>query len=260
MKKIFLLFLPLFFLFSCDKGDPVKLQFNLNEGDKYMLTFSMDMDSKMQKIYMKADVLFNCLSRKDDEMEVDVVYDKMIMDMEMMGRSISFDSENPNGKNEQDRMMYEVLAPMINTSLIHTFNTRGQVLNFPDYDAIFEDSPLMQQQMKEMESQMGQMVVEFPKEDKYVGDSWNANIKRNSQGVKLTFNVEYTLKKVDDEFIYISLDGKLNSDAKMKGSLNGLMTLYKESCFIKESTATLKMEAGGMSIPVKYSFESKQLN
>lgn len=250
-------------------GGAVELKFNLPEGSKYLYSTDIKQQTSTMGQSMTNNMLmeftYDVKAAENNNKQLAVTYTRMKMDMNGMGQTMSYDSNdsakaNPNMK---------ALNNMIGKSFTTTVAPNGSIVKVEGIEGLAPaGTPGMDAEaMKQM---MQTSFNIFPDKPVKVGESWTKTSDMNMQMMKMKMDTKYTLKKVDGDKATIEMDGKISTGAGtevqgMKLDLNGTQTGTMEveiatgqavSGDIKQIIKG-KMQAGGQEIPMDVTSEIK---
>lgn len=257
MKKILYTAIMLFCLSSCtiesnkekesSIEDGVLLRYNLNEGDEFLLEVDVDINMEKEALEMKMgmSVTTSVNNTKSNSINVNSIYNKLTMEIDMEGESEKYDSENPEA-SDFSTAMHDMIGSMIGIKLNHEFTSNGEMISTPDYESLFTN-PQMKMQMDGFNDQLDNMIIELPEDTLFIGEYWEEEIIADG----ITSNVKYTLTDITNQEYIFELNSKITGSG-MNGTQTGELILDKNTCMINSSYSTLNMPAIGMEASYKY--------
>lgn len=239
-------------LVSCSKREEVDLVIDMQEGDIYHMTVEMEMASSNMNMAMMIGVEMTVQEKVNDSYNMALNYDRMRINM----GEVDYDSD-ASEHGAIGARMDAMIRPIMNLDMQTSMSSKGKMTLLTDLKAEFADRPEMTPMISSFSDQLSQQAIEFPENSIKVGDSWEADLDRSSNGQKMRLRVKYTLESATDEHINISLKGSIESKGSnaVSGKVDGKMQLFRPSCMVKYSEMKMAMEAGGMTIPVTYKIE-----
>ena len=235
----------------------VLLRFKPAKGDQYGMSMQMNLlmdGAQSMTMSMKMD---NDLSigevGKDGAFYLENTVKKAGMNIKNSMMSIDYDSDNPDLSDPSIEEMHKTMGRMLNKSMVSKLNTRGEVLEYPDYHKIFGDDPEMTSQIQQMNQSLENTFIHYPENVLKVGDSWNADINIEGQA-PMTQHLTYTVKEITATTVLLDVKGtiKFSPEAMMSGSgdFNGNITINRADGFLKTSVIkqNLNMSVQGMNM------------
>ena len=232
--------------------DGVLLRYNLNEGDEFLLEVDVDINMAKEALEMKMgmSVTTSVNNTKSNSINVNSIYNKLTMEINMEGESEKYDSENPE-TSDFSLAMHEMIGSMIGIKLNHEFTSNGEMISSPDYESLFTN-PQMKMQMDGFNDQLENMIIELPEDTLLLGEYWQDKIIADG----ITSNVKYTLTDITNKEYIFELNSTITGPG-MNGSQTGELILDKNTCMINSSYSTLNMPDIGME--ASYTYTGKKI-
>lgn len=276
MKKIIpaliLAFVSLCFV-SCNSGkssDSYLLKMRLAKGDKFSQNIVTDMNmnltgmgmTKDMKMKMEIGTDFKVLDSSTAGKDLQMTYTKMNMTMDM---------GNPATKAMTDSVMKKNSSEIIGKSVTITL-ANNKVTDVKGFDKLNDSTSASGQMAAKMftkesvNSMFGMMFSIYPNKSVKIGDTWKAENQVDVNGISTTVLSTYKLLDVKDAIAEISVDGTIQSTAKMTGTGQNIdMTMsgdQKGKMYVTVSTGyldhgqlnmniTAMMEMMGQKMPMK---------
>lgn len=211
------------------------------------------------EVNMGFDMLYQTKSRKSDVNEIEIVFDKITMDMNNPMMSGSYNSETIDENDSFALKIAESFKGVLNTTLPVKVDTKGAITEPIDIVKYFPQIP--ESKAKELKDQMSNQFIQFPENKVKVGDTWTMNTSLNQVG---EIEYTYTLKSINKGELLLSVEGEmLNNDAMKMEMLNaviaGDITLDRKTGETLVSTIVMeldmKMENQGNAMDMKMKAE-----
>lgn len=295
MKKIFfsLLFAAAIgsIFSSCNDaksgGDAVTLKFNLEKGKNYLYGikshFDMDMEVMGKKVNSGGDMDFG-FNMKVDSIDADgsrtvsCTYDAVKFKVNAMGMDMGYDSKNVGDTTHEDAvngMFRKIFGGIIGKSFRMTWTPKGEITKVEGLKEMMNgmmqniDMPenmkgQMQMQMEnsfsdeQMKQAFSQGFSIYPDKPVKVGDSWNKNISRNVNNMKMDVDVKYTVKDIKADVVVLNLEGKINGGGAtaaagmkmdMSGTQKGTMEVDRTSGMPKTGNINMDIKMTSAQLP-----------
>jgi hypothetical protein len=271
----------------------VTVQLDLEKGATYSQQSSSDVSVKQNyagqeiDIQMKvvSKVNFKVLSVTNTGYDMEVVYERISMIMEMPTGTMEFSSDKP----ESGDVMSSILAAMMNKPFGITMTRQGKVPEVRNISALFESAfekypDLTDDQKQQIIAQLSNTFGEqgfkgniemvtavFPEGPVAIGDTWTSQTELES-GMTANVKSMYRLESVEDAHFVISgkseivTKGTSDDAAPMKYDLAGTMTstikLAKKTGWIHDASIKQSLSGkvifsdspqmpGGMEVPME---------
>ncbi|MEZ4938510.1 MAG: DUF6263 family protein [Crocinitomicaceae bacterium] len=246
MKKIGIILL-VGILISCNK-EKVKLGIEMSVGDKHATEASITIGSMGQLGRMKFLV--------DDEVvavdeagnhQMNFYYRKMEMEM----GSMRYDSDYPEA-TQFSRLLHTQLGFLFNQPIKGIVKRNGATRITEDFKKWEGYANMDPKVAKSLEESFSHRNIVLPADEIQEGDSWNAEMDRESNGMLMHMKMTYTLKSVSSEEIKITLKGEMSTKSGMSatGTIEGEMVLDGKSHYTKSVKMDFLMKAQGQTIPM----------
>jgi Family of unknown function (DUF6263) len=279
MKKLFVFLTAIIvILTSCNSsGEKYTLKPKMKAGESYTMEYKIDFDQDVMGVQNEMLMSMSYLMKIKDvnaqqEIEMDFMYNKMVMEMKSKTYSVSYNSdstylpnENENTTSESMRNIYAgTMGKLINKPIQITIDTTGQVKQVKGYRELvnsIQDSmpgankPALNDMMSE--NQITQLFQQtfgtFPKKPVGIGEEWTneINITQSSMLMKYTntYKIIEILKKENEAIIdvkgIISMGMNPGGEAmKMdaKGTLTGNMVVDMNTGLVKTGKQQLEVK------------------
>lgn len=218
----------------------------MNEGDRYHMSVDMNTGAAGYNMDMIISVDMTVVKKEDEQYIMSLQYDRMKLTM----GEVDYDSDQVSESMIAKRME-GLMRPIMDLKMEAAMSLKGRMTLITDVQGHFADRPEMTPIVSGFSDQMSQQAISFPDQAIKVGDSWDAELDRSSNGQDMRMKVKYTLDSVDDEHINISMKGTVESKGRAtNGKVTGKMQLYRSSCLVKYSEMDMKLETSGISVPV----------
>ena len=256
-----MLLLPGFVLTSYAQKS-IQLKYNLKKGDKYKSNMAMDQDISMnvqdQSMTISQDMNFEfsylVKDVKADSFNLSTTIDAISMKQTVMGMEIVYDSKDTSTYNNPvvGTKVSDEMNKIIGVTVTTTISKNGNVGSV-DLGSIETDNEIA----GNMKSSFSQAV--YPDHKIKVGESWTNDITTKGLA-EMNMHMTYTLNKITRKQAEIGVKGTIDSpdtDAKLKGTITGNMTVDRKTGWVIHSTFDqdfdMQMEQNGMSFPASIS-------
>ena len=199
---------------------------HLQKGQKFQVENKIETTSSTtvqgQAMDSKADITstynIEVKDKVNDNYNLSNTISHILMNMEMMGQSINFDS---NKQEDMDGMVGESLKDYINKPQDVQMDNSGKIISDPKDTS---KASAIAKQLNFAQSGYGTQMtfLAIPKNAK-VGTSWTT--KTNAEGIESTNN--YTIKEINVDVATVSVDGTVATNMTMQQ--NGMDVVTKTS-------------------------------
>ncbi|HKJ41870.1 MAG TPA: DUF6263 family protein [Sunxiuqinia sp.] len=253
MKKtktaLLVLFATICFAFSTQAIPKKLIRLNLEKGAVYEMTMNMtnnmDQEKMGQEIKMKQDMQMITSMNVDDVLPnhnylVSYKYNSIKMTMDVMGKTMTFDTDHPDEGNPA----LKVMEGLTKVDLQMELTPQGKVVNVKGFDKfsdIFGGNPQLKNMLKMFSDQesfkanFSQTFNYFPDKKVGVGDTWDATQQFKSL-MNMDIDMHFKVADVKKNAITLNVQSNINSDMPinqngmkmemhMKGSQNGEMNI-----------------------------------
>lgn len=208
------------------------------------ITIEMGDQNIVTEMDMGFDMIFKTISRKEEVNKIEMVFDRITMDMKNPMMNGSFDSSSEEELDPFGAKIAEGFKGVLNNPVPMSINTLGKLTEPLDVGKIFADIPL--EKAKELQEQMSSQFVHFPENKVKVGDTWTMNATMNQVG-KIEYT--YTLKGIEKKTLLIAIQGKIigsTSEAISidEATISGDLVLDKKTGETLESNMVMDMNMG----------------
>lgn len=171
------------------------------------------------EVYMGFDMLYQTKSRKSDVNQIEIVFDKITMDLDNPMMSGSYNSENIDNNDSFALKIAESFKGVIKTGIPVRVDTKGSIIEPIDIVKYFPQIP--ESKAKELKDQMANQFIKLPENKVEVGATWTMNTSMNQVG---EIEYTYTLKSIEKGELLLSVEGKmLDNDAMKMEMLNAVI-------------------------------------
>lgn len=256
---LLLVILSLFFTISSQAQKKKLLRFKLEKGSVYEMVMNMNnnMDQEMMGQQVKMDQQMEMITimtvedvLPNNNFLINYHYKSIKMDMDVMGNSMTFDSEN----EEESTSSLKALKNLTKTKLKLEFTPLGKVISIDGFDS-FNDVFAENFELKEMfkmissekafKSSFGQTFNYFPEEKVTVGDSWSTS-QKIEEPMSMNIDMHFTVSDIQKHNVFLDMDSDIDSnttmeqngmsiDMEMKGKQNGTLTINSKDGMLNAS-------------------------
>lgn len=261
-SALLLIIVSLFFTLSTQAKTKKLLRFNLEKGSVYEMV--MDMNNNMDQEMMGQQLKMNQLMKMITIMTVEDVlpnnnflvsykYKSIKMDMNVMGNSMSFDSDNQEGNTPE----LELLKGLTEVKLTMEVTPLGKVqsvVGFDSFSNAFAANPQIKEMLKmfsneeSFKSSFGQTFNYFPEEAVTVGDSWDTSQKMEAI-MNMEIDMHFEVADIQKNKVFLNVNSDINSDSeieqngmnidmKMTGNQDGSMIINSKDGMLNTSNMT----------------------
>jgi len=199
-----------------------------------------------QRIETKVDMGFEMLyltkARENGVNIVDMIFDKITMDMKSPQMSGAYSSATKNETDPFALKIAENFKGVLNNPVAMHINTKGEFTEVIDIAKAFPQIPI--QKANELKEQMSNQFIQFPEKKVKLGERWKRATSMNQVG---DLEYTYTLVGIDKDKLILSVEGKMlngeSATVKLLGALiSGEITLDKKTGETLASTVIMDME------------------
>lgn len=244
MKNLFLSFCGVMYFGLVAQEHQIVL--DLEEGSKFNVEVTID--QRISQTIMGIDQVmrqdqnlfaeYTVLNRDSGSHHMAMVYTQIaVSDSSVNGQNYFNSAEmEERGSSSVQEKMY---AAMLGSEVLLTYDANGEVTHVAGVDSMIEKMAnavgLVGEAQKEefrglasrfisddiLKNQLGASFSKFPEYALRVGDTWESRDVVVST-VKLEVVMTYTVKEMDEDFIYLDLQGTLASDSEVPTDVNGM--------------------------------------
>ncbi|GGH15140.1 DUF6263 family protein [Mucilaginibacter phyllosphaerae] len=204
----------------------IKLQLNLQKDSTYTITMNakMDIDQLIQgahqivKTTITGVMSHKVISIQDTLYDMDVTYKSLVMNMELGGKTINFNSQD----NDTTNIMSKAMRNMIGNSFTIMMSKRGQIVTVKNterlFAGIFKGFPAIDEQKKtqlmaqlqqsfgdkSIKGNLQESFVIFPKVQVDVKSNWTNQTFLEAAAISAKTKTTFTLDGVTDDAYEIS--------------------------------------------------------
>ncbi|PIE50695.1 MAG: hypothetical protein CSA38_01635 [Flavobacteriales bacterium] len=217
--------------------ESVLLRLKYQKGDIYSTEVKMKQISPTMTndmvIYAKAKVT----DVKNGKFITENRSNKVTMDMSAMGNTIHYDSTMDESKmDEMVKGIHAQMKPFISSTFSVTYDELGQYSDV----AILKGNADIEQFKEGLKSS----TVHHPQKAVKVGSHWSK--KNETNGSEL--NTTYTVSKIDTDFVYLSINGKITGMAT--GTLTGTAKIDRKTGTLVSSNTKNTINSMGQEIKI----------
>jgi hypothetical protein len=256
---LLLIIVSLFFSFSTQAKTKKLLRLNLEKGAVYEMTMNMDnhMDQEMMGQQMKMDQKMQMVTSMtvadvlpNKNFMLTYQYKSIRMDMETMGQTMSFNTDNPDDDNPASSM----LKGMTTVELKMEITSRGEVVDiegFESFNNAFGQNPQLKGMLQmfsdkeAFKSNFSKTFSYFPEDKVSVGDTWNST-QQLKDFMNMNFDMHFTVTDIEDDKITLDVNsdfsssspieqGGMKMEMDMTGKQNGEMKINSEDGMVSSS-------------------------
>ncbi len=238
-KKLLLLFVPLLLIMAL-QAQSYKLSFNPGNNDKFDMKSEIkvkivqSMMGQEMEINMNSDIdnLYEVTNASGDTKEVKIKYKRLKTAMEMMGQTMTMDSDSPDKDNPQNKI-YAALKENVISALVRPNGEIVELKGVEDLVKKFENYSEAELQgvknyisKESIKGSFEQSFKWYPENEVKVGDSWTT-VTTISSPYELKSNNNYTLTKVENNIGFLTVKSDMTTDGPQKMESNGMeMEIY----------------------------------
>jgi hypothetical protein len=242
------------------------LAFDLTKGATYkqhcLMEMNIDQEIMGQKIHIltKMDIKmhYDVISIQNDLYDMQLLYDRIKMDMDAGGMSMSFDS-NTTETVATASNMGPLFKAIIGIPVSFQFDKLGKIKSITGTEKIQEamleavDSNMNEQAKQQIVGTIGprfskesisalfeQIGSYFPDKQVGIGDSWNVNTTVNNNGISLLSKITMTLKQIDGNVAVLNAAG--NIETQEGGSVQKVQGMEAKVEVKGEQSGTVKID------------------
>ncbi|MCB0476654.1 MAG: hypothetical protein KDC84_00725 [Crocinitomicaceae bacterium] len=252
MKSVHLIII-LLFLASCNR-EKIKLGIKLEPGSKHITEAKILIGENGQFGRMEFTIEDEVVSADESGThQMNFYYRRM--SMEIQGQS--YDSDFPD-QGQFSRLVHQQLSFLFNKPMKGIVKSNGETKIIEDFTQWPGYDELNPKIAKSFEESFSHRNISLPTDEITEGDSWTANVERESNGMLMDMDMTYTLKSVSDDEIVIDLRGTMKSKSgmSMTGNITGEMILDGQTHYNKSVKMDFDMKAQGQSIPMSIVMET----
>jgi hypothetical protein len=240
--------------------EKILLRVKMKESSTYELYVNLDMDinASGMAMKMKSDIQMGMDSIGVDEennISMNIFYDFMTMDMDMGVQKIQFDSRKKDSSDPQAQMMQSLMEPLFQKRFVFKMDERGEILEHPNFEEEFADSPVLAQQGNDLNQTMDKIFIVFPEEEVGVGDTWKGNVTNVANNVTMNGDATYTIKQIHPDKVVLAMKMTLSSPdlEEIEGLAYGSMEVDRKTGLVSksESVMNIEMTMQGQKIKLK---------
>lgn len=286
MKRIlFILSVALITISSAYSQEKVDLRFNFNKKDVYSINTRINVDINMSmmgqemdmQMSMETGLRYHIKKVKRAIYDMDCLYDKMSMSMNIPLAELTYDFSSENAENGQ--LLDKIFASMKNSKVSLSMSDKGRISDVSGLESVVDsmaeaiegateneeevmEAALLVESLRDTFSETNffsntQMFVGVLPEDAVeVGDKWIVTNTLTQKGISYTYNITFELMGEKEGCYWLKGDLKVSTDDESRVELEGFemevslegdgsseFLLDKETCWVK--TGNLNMDVKG---------------
>jgi hypothetical protein len=218
---------------NSSNGETYTFEYNFQEGDVLKQTMTVESNSTQELPQQKMDsklsttigMIFEVKAVENDVYIMNVQFSSVKMSMEVLGSSVSFDSNTPYDKaTEQD--MSPVFKAMTGVQMELKIDKQGKVQSVTGFEKIYESMANATSELSDetrnqiignLEQQFSENTVQnsfkqissfMPQTPVAVGDEWDINVNGDALGVGDNIKTKLTMKLISVTDNIAALEGK----------------------------------------------------
>lgn len=250
IKKYTTTIIALFIACASFAQDKVNFKIAPKQGKilKYEMITKTDIGGSQDVMMdIRLEMSMNPIKVTDNNIDIDVNYSNLKMDMNAGMMMMSYDS-NEEPQDDFSKTIATSLAPKLNNTLKIEIDTKGKVNNI--------DFPNVPEQAFD-KSNMRNIVTSFPDKAIAIGETWT-DTKTNGQ-LGVTMKIKYTLEEKNEQGYKISAKGIIvDSNGNEIGEMSGDTIIDEQTHFTKSTLMNSKIDIQGQKITM--STEMNQLD
>ena len=194
------------------------------------------------KMKMGFEMSYHIKSRKKDINSVDMVFDKITMEISNPMMTGSYNSDNKEETDPFALKIAESFKGVLDKPVPMKINTQGGFAEPMDVEKIFPQIPASK--ANELKEQMSNQFIQFPDNKVKVGETWTMSATMNQVGV---LEYTYTLVGIEKERLQLSVNGKMleSESEKVKmltANISGDVTLDRKTGETLKSNVAMDMD------------------
>ena len=229
-------------------GDGITLRLRPNKGKTYVI-FSKTNQTTTMKVQGQTIRSTMNLDGRQNFSATDIssnqnVFETQIKALKMtsttMGMTFTYDSDNPQNTSPMMAEQASMFDNIINKTNTVTYNELGH-----NTDANYEAM-----------SQLGNVIVELPKEELHVGSQWRFVKTQNVNDIDVNINMTYTVTSISKKSVDVSYTGTVDSK-DITGNYEGTASINPQTGIIManniSNTISMTISEQGFDMPMTIS-------
>ncbi|MDG1805189.1 DUF6263 family protein [Flavicella sp.] len=194
------------------------------------------------KMKMAFDMSYHTKARNKDVNSIDMVFEKITMDISNPMMSGSYDSDNKEETDPFALKIAESFKGVLDKPVPMKITTQGAFAEPIDIVKIFPQIPASK--ANELKEQMSNQFIQFPDKKVKVGESWTMSTTMNQVG---DLEYTYTLVGIEKQRLLLTVEGKmLESESEtvkmLTANISGDVVLDKKTGETLESNIVMDMD------------------
>ena len=187
---------------------------------------------------MEVRQIFTPTQVTDDQTVAETQIDAVKFSTSQMGMKFESDSDHP-----------EKTSPMLagQTNEIQQSIKKPVTITYDAFGNLVGDSISLTM------NQLGNVIIELPKEELSVGSKWNHEKTQSISGIEVKANLEYTVTAITKKSVDVSFAGNINSE-EMNGTYSGTASIDPKTGLMMSSTTdsniSMTITEQGMTLPI----------
>lgn len=187
---------------------------------------------------MEVRQIFTPTQVTDDQTVAETQIDAVKFSTSQMGMKFEYDSDHP-----------EKTSPMLagQTNEIQQSIKKPVTITYDAFGNLVGDSISLTM------NQLGNVIIELPKEELSVGSKWNHEKAQSISGIEVKAHMEYTVTAISKKSVDVSFTGNVVSD-EVTGTYNGTASIDPKTGLMisstTNSTTSMTITEQGMTLPV----------
>lgn len=214
--------------------EKVLLRYNYKKGDNYKVTANIAQKmGTMMDMNITMDMSFDISTVTKEGYTSDVVFDQVLMNMEMNGQKMKYDSKTKEAEMDPfSKGVHTKMQPLLDTSILFEYDKLG---NISKTEIISGKADITQ-----FKDNMNSII--YPEEAISVGSEWNGK-QKTKEGVEINYTYKVTAIKADK--ITFDISGTI---AAMEGDVSGNGIIDRKTGNMDEMNIIMNMSVQGQSI------------
>lgn len=247
--------------------DNISLKINLESGTSYRFAHLQTqnisqewMDQLMEiKHQFEIDYIFKIEKVTDREVEIQVSYERLAIDMELPQGRIVFDTERQEPLNGEFAEDFVAVSNLLNNPFSITLNREGELMDSEGLESLLNEKGTIEHpnllelfNKERLLSAIENSFHIFPEDSIQVSSEWlkNKRYNLNSQ-LQLDIRESYTLEGLSEDLAWINLESTVKGikndsssfdDIKIEGNAHGIMEVERTTGLILFSEITEELE------------------
>jgi len=213
----------------------------MNKMDADMnITIKAGEQNIVTKMMMSFDMSYHTKARNKDVNTIDMVFEKITMDINNPIMSGSYNSDNKEETDPFALKIAESFKGVLDKPVPMKITTQGAFAEPIDILKIFPQIPASK--ANELKEQMSNQFIQFPDKKVKVGESWTMSTTMNQVG---NLEYTYTLVGIEKQRLLLTVEGKMLESETVKtltANISGDVVLDKKTGETLESNIVMDMD------------------